>query len=316
MGVADRPRRVRAGDAGLLPGRADHGLRLAGALLRGAAVARAPAAAGRGRARRRRRGRSPGRSARSSSPAAACSIPRRRPISAAFCGGAQPFPWRRPRRANRRFPTTIRSTSARSGSPARARPTRVAAEADVRARGGHAAAGLHHRIVGSVRNTPICGSSALNVAAFDAGKHGALPLVADANGRLAPISTRRWPAGALPGTSSPERPGWGRTPSTPQTRRAANQTTRFPSNCRSVLIRGGGASAPANEDHGGGRRGRAAFCPSSWQIYLAGHAGLRKDTMFEYGYSTIGLRDRRRAGREMGAGGGPSAGLVMVADGS
>jgi len=71
-------------------------------------------------------------------------------------------------------------------------PTGWRKEADVGACHRHAPAGFHHRLVGAVQNSgkTIIG---LNVQPFDAGKHRALPLVADA-GRLwlVELWVRRW----------------------------------------------------------------------------------------------------------------------------
>ena len=97
----DRSGRLRPGHARLLPGRAGRGLRLSRELLRAAGLAHPPARARPGRGRRRRRRDHGGEGARSSSPAAACSIPAPRTGS----------------------PTSPRRTTSRSSRP---RPARAA----------------------------------------------------------------------------------------------------------------------------------------------------------------------------------------------
>ena len=80
----------------------------------------------------------------------------------------------------------------------RAPPTRWPRDADVDPRGRHAAAGFHHRLVGAVPEPRPPHHRRSTSQPFDAGKHGALPLVGDARAGLEALSTRRSAAGKAP----------------------------------------------------------------------------------------------------------------------
>ena len=194
---ADRSGRVRAGDAGALPGRAGRGLRLSGELLRRARLAPAP---------RRARTRA------SSRP------PRRAPDGAKkpliIAGGGVLYS--EATEALAAFAETHgipvaetqagKSSAAARSSAQHGRDRRHRHVGGQRAgRGGrrgarrrHAAAGFHHRLVGAVQEPGSAGSSALNVQPFDAGKHRALPLVADATRRARGARRPRSAAGSAP----------------------------------------------------------------------------------------------------------------------
>ena len=79
--------------------------------------------------------------------------------------------------------------------------------------GGHPAAGLHHRLGDAVSSRRGSGSWRSTCSRFDAGKHGALPLVADAREGLAALErsaravASRRPSGPL-GRRSSATAGW------------------------------------------------------------------------------------------------------------
>ena len=131
MAGADRSGRLRAGDAGAVPGRAGRGVRLAGKLLRPARLAPAPPAAG-----RRRTGRGGG----------GCCARRSAPLIVAGGGvlyaeatddaGAvraarTAFRWRRPRPARARWPHDHALNLGAIGVTGTAAANRAAAAADV-----------------------------------------------------------------------------------------------------------------------------------------------------------------------------------------
>ena len=106
----------------------------------------------------------------------------------------------RPRPARARWPGTTRRQWARSASPARRRPTRWPREADLVLAVGTR---LQDFTTGSRALFPGKATLVeLNVAAFDAGKHGAQPLVGDAARGLAELADG---AGRL---AAPQRLAW------------------------------------------------------------------------------------------------------------
>ena len=178
----DRPGRMRTRDARLLPGRPGRGLRLPRILLRRTRPPSAPS-------RRPMRANSPTRSRRSTAPrsrwssaAAACSIPRPR-ASCSPSARSAAFRSRRPRPANRRRRSTIRCTSARIGVTGTDAANRLAEEADVVLAVGTR---LSDFMTGSwaLFKNPNRRFIGLNTQPFDAAKHRALPLVADARAGL------------------------------------------------------------------------------------------------------------------------------------
>ena len=176
---ADRSGRMRPGDAGALPGRAGRGLRLSRKLLRASGVwtPRRP----RPDARELARG---GRGAEGGEEAA----DHRRRRRALFAGAGDARRFRRSARhsglrdAGRQVvaaATTIRSTWRRSASPARRPPTgwpRRPTSCWRSARGCR----ISPPAPGRCSRTTARRSSGSTSQPFDAGKHRALPLVADA----------------------------------------------------------------------------------------------------------------------------------------
>ena len=79
-------------------------------------------------------------------------------------------------------PCAVGAIGVTGGSAANA----LAAEADLDARDWHPAVGFHDRVSHLFRN-PELRLIQLNIAAYDAVKHGALPLVADAQAGLAAL---------------------------------------------------------------------------------------------------------------------------------
>ena len=132
MQRADRSGRMRPGDAGAVPGRAGRGLRLSGELLRRARLDAAP------HPRPDERELADAAALLAAREEAADRRRRRRALFARpsetlgdFAADARHSGRRDAGRQERRCRTTIRSTWARSASPARAPPTRSRAEADV-----------------------------------------------------------------------------------------------------------------------------------------------------------------------------------------
>ena len=178
---ADRSRRMRPGDAGAAAGRAGRGLRLSRELLSSRVWTAAPRPARRERAcraaallrkakkpldrRRRRRAVSRGRAARSRLSPSAHGIP----VAETQAGKGA-------------LPGIIRSTWARSASPAPTAANALARGGRPGAGGRHAAAGLHHRLARAVRTrAKLVG---LNVAGLRCRQASArMPLVADARRR-------------------------------------------------------------------------------------------------------------------------------------
>ena len=116
-GGADRSGRMRAGDAGAVPGRAGRGFRLSRRLLRRAHLDSAPHPSVGGRTRRRDRGAAPGQEAADHRRRRRALFRRQRDIDA-FRRSPSAFRSPRRRRASHRCRPTIRSTWARSASPA------------------------------------------------------------------------------------------------------------------------------------------------------------------------------------------------------
>ena len=201
---AHRPGRLRAGDAGAAAGRAGRGVRLPGRALR----------AGHHHVPRPRPDRHAlaGAAASSAAPSGRCSC------WAAACGTPAPPQSalalaERARRAGRRDHRRAHAGAARP--PAARRPARhhrlgVGQHARRRggpgARGRHPAAGLHDGVVVGVRADVRLVT--VNAARFDAVKHGALALVADADEALAelPALLDTW-SGRRPGRPAARREG-------------------------------------------------------------------------------------------------------------
>ena len=290
---ADRPGRMRPRDARLLPGRAGRGLRLPRKLLRRAAAPVPPPCPGCGRTRR---GRPPA--------ARRQEAPDRRRRRRALCGrrgaSSQPspsgtaFPVPRPRPANPRCRTTIALAWARSASPAPAAANAMAAEADVVlavgtrladfTTGSAALFGTAQAIIG------------LNVQPFDAGQ--------------APAPIRWWPTLRSASTALDGASGDWRAPAAWSERGAAAQggmdrdgrDLHRSDQCRTAVRRPGDRR----------RAARARVPPTSWSARPAAcranctSSGMPRQPLgyhAEYGYSTHGLRDRRRARGQDGAAG-------------
>jgi hypothetical protein len=99
--------------------------------------------------------------------------------SRSFAARSTAFRWPRPRPAS----GALRGTTPGAGRHRRHRhgaANQAAAEADLVIGVRHPPAGLHHRLARAVRQSRRSRIAGLNVQPFDAAKHGALPLVADA----------------------------------------------------------------------------------------------------------------------------------------
>ena len=174
---ADRSGRVRAGDARLLPGRADRGLRLSGELLRRARASPAP------RCARPARGRG-GRRAPASGQEAAGRLRRRRAL---FRRRARADRLLREARHSGRRDAGRQVGDARRSSAGHGRDRRHRHRRGQRARRGgrcdrrrrHALRRFHHRLVGAVQESRPAVHRPQR-AAVRRRKHRALPLVGDA----------------------------------------------------------------------------------------------------------------------------------------
>ena len=292
IAVLTDPADLRPGDAGAAPGRAGGGVRLPRALLR---AARAPAPAPRGRSRPARRG-------GGAAPAGGAAAPRRRraasttPWPSRRCApspSATAFPSRRPRPARASLPWDHPACVGAIGVCGSTAANALAADADLVLAVGTRLADFP---TGSraLFQGPDVTLVALNVAPHDAGKHGALPLVADAaaGARGAVGRARR-----LAGARRPDGDG------------APTHGRVDPAGRRRHRERGGRPRDRGAGDRRGEPRGRPA---RRGRVRRRRAAGRAEPALAHAGSARLpprvrlllhGLRDRRRTGREAGAAG-------------
>ena len=280
---------MRPGDARALPGRADRGVRLSRLVLRRARLAAAPPAARRDAAGASRRPACKARaSVRSSSPAAACSIREAE-------GDARGL--LRERTASRSAETQAGKSALPHDHPLNLGAIGVTGTgaANALARQADLVLAVGTRLQDFTTGSwalfadPACRIVGLNMQAFDAGKHRALPLVADAKAGLAALDA------ALG--------GWAAPPAGPARRGAASAAWledgstlhrgRPTRPCRATRRSSAPCSAQPAERRRGLRRrrpaGRTAQAVAGRRARRLPH-GIR---LFLHG-----LRDRRRARRQ------------------